>query len=329
MFGAAGSTRLGTIAGIPLRVHFSWFLALFLMTSSLSVELAPSAGRAAPLLALVTALVLFASLVAHELGHSLVARRRGVGVISITLFVFGGVASLESDPKRPRDELAIAIAGPLVSALVGAAALLLARAGLPPIVAAPLAWLGRVNVGIAVFNLLPGFPLDGGRILRGVLWAVRDDAYRATMGATRVGRAIAYGLITLGGARAVLGSVADGFWIALLGWFLLTAARSAALDAELRAALAHVRVADVMDPQLPLLGDRSMQPGVPTLDWRAPMLDAFGRMGSSPMAVVTDGGRIVGTVARDRIGAIIAAELERITARAGGGRPWKVRELPG
>lgn len=328
MPGGAGM-RLGTIAGIPLRVHFSWLIALFLMTSSLSVELAPSAGRAAPLLALVTALVLFASLVAHELGHSLVARRRGVGVTSITLFVFGGVASLESEPKRPRDELAIAIAGPIVSVIVGVSALLLSRAGLPPIAAAPLAWLGRVNVGIAVFNLLPGFPLDGGRILRGILWAMRDDAYRATLGATRVGRGIAYGLITLGVARAMLGAIGDGFWIALLGWFLLSAARSATLDAEVREALGRVSVTDVMVPEPPLLRSLAAHPEIPAFDWRTSMLDAFARMADAPFALITDGDRVVGILDRDHLAAIIRGEVERIAA-GGGGPRWTVRrELPG
>ncbi len=327
MFGGGGM-RLGAIAGIPLRVHFSWLIALALMTSSLSVELAPSAGRAAPVVALLTALVLFASLVAHELGHSLVARRRGVGVSAITLFVFGGVASLDAEPKRPRDELAIAVAGPVVSVLVGAGALLLARAGLPPILSAPLAWLGRVNLGIAAFNLLPGFPLDGGRILRGVLWAVRGDAYRATMGATRVGRGIAYGLITLGVVRALVGSIGDGFWIGLLGWFLLTAARSATLDAELRAALGHVRIGDVMIPEAPILRSMVQKPELPAFDWRSSMLDAFARLGDAPFALVTDGERVVGVVDREHLAAIVRTAALRISAEGGGTR-WARGAQPG
>lgn len=329
MPGGAG-VRLGTIAAIPLRVHFSWLIALFLMTSSLSVELAPTAGRASPVLALVTALVLFASLVAHELGHALVARARGVGVTAITLFVFGGVASLETEPKRARDELAIAVAGPLVSVVLGASALLLAHAGLPPILAAPLGWLGRVNVGIAIFNLLPGFPLDGGRILRSVLWALRKDAYRATIGATRVGRGIAYGLVTLGAARAMLGSIGDGFWIALLGWFLLSAARAATLDAEVRAALGRVCVTDVMIPEPPLLRSLAAHPEIPTVDRQTSMLDAFAHMADAPYALVTDGPQIVGIVAREDLAAIIAGQIERLGTGPGGGGPrWVRREQPG
>jgi Zn-dependent protease len=219
--------QLGTVARIPLRIHVSWLVALFLVASSLSVSLAPVAGAVAPLVALVTAVSLFAAVVAHELGHALVARRVGVSVSAITLFVFGGVASLEGEPKRPRDEVAIAIAGPIVSVAIAAGAFLVASLPLAPIASEPLRWLARVNAGIALFNLLPGFPLDGGRILRGALWAAWRDAYRATSAAAAVGRGIAYTMITLGVAGALLGWRGDGLWIALVGWFLLSAARAA------------------------------------------------------------------------------------------------------
>jgi Zn-dependent protease len=202
---ARAAMQVGTIARIPLRVHVSWLVALFLMTSSLSISLAESAGAFAPFVALVTAIALFASLVAHELGHALVARRCGVGVSAITLFVFGGVATLESEPRRPRDELAIASMGPIVSLVIAGVAASLAFVGathgLPAVIAEPLWWLARVNLGIAIFNLVPGFPLDGGRILRAAIWAVRRDAFTATMSAARIGRGIAYAMIALGVSR--------------------------------------------------------------------------------------------------------------------------------
>lgn len=219
--------QIGTVARIPLRIHLSWLVVLFLVTSSLSVSLAPVAGPFAPVVGLVTAMAFFAALVAHELGHALVARRVGVGVSAITLFVFGGVASLEGEPQRPRDELAIAIAGPIVSLVVAGVTFALSLLALPPVLVEPLRWLARVNAGIAVFNLLPGFPLDGGRVLRGILWAIWHDAYRATNTAARIGRGVAYAMITLGVGVAAFGFIGDGLWIGLVGWFLLSAARAA------------------------------------------------------------------------------------------------------
>jgi Zn-dependent protease len=218
--------QIGTVAGIPLRIHVSWVVVLFLVASSLSLSLAPTAGTFAPVVGLLTATAFFSALVAHELGHALVARRAGVGVSSITLFVFGGVASLDSEPQRPRDELAIAIAGPLVSVFIAVVAFALSLLALPPIVAEPLRWLARVNAGVAVFNLLPGFPLDGGRVLRGILWAVWRDPNRATATAAGVGRGIAYAMITVGVGVALFGFIGNGLWIGLVGWFLLSAARA-------------------------------------------------------------------------------------------------------
>jgi Zn-dependent protease len=238
---ARAAMDLGTVAGIPLRVHVSWIVALFFMTSSLSVELATSAGRFAPVLALGTVILLFAALVAHELGHALVARRCGVSVSAITLFVFGGAASLESEPRSARDELCIAVAGPLVSVALAVVTYGLARISPTPIVHDPLEWLARVNLGIALFNMLPGFPLDGGRILRAVLWAWRRDVFSATTRAARMGRGIAYGMISLGLARALLGWSIDGVWMALVGCFLLSAARAAVL------ALPRPAIADIVE----------------------------------------------------------------------------------
>lgn len=256
MNGAA--VQLGTIAGIRLRIHASWLLALFLATASLSVQLAPSSGRAAPAVGFVTALSLFASVVAHELGHALVARARGVGVSSITLFIFGGVASLESEPRRARDTIAIAIAGPLVSIALGIGALGVARSGmLPAIAGEPLGWLGRVNLGLAVFNLLPGLPLDGGQILQGVLWAWRGDRAQATLGASRAGRAIGWTFLLLGGARALFGTIADGLWIGFMGWFLLETARSYAEAASMRAALAGASIVDAITARYPIVDARA------------------------------------------------------------------------
>lgn len=248
---------LGSVAGIPLRVHASWLLALFLATTSLSVELRPVAARAAPALALLTALAFFASLVAHELGHALVARRRGINVSSITLFVFGGIASLEREATRARDAIAIAIAGPVVSIAIGAAALALGHSGLlPRIVAEPLTWLGRVNLGLAAFNLLPGLPLDGGHVLRGLWWMLRGDPLRATVGAARVGQAIGSLFLVLGIVRAIGGSFGDGLWVGFIGWFLVSMARGYADSARLRAALGSAPVSEAMARDYPYVDGR-------------------------------------------------------------------------
>jgi Zn-dependent protease len=289
----AATAQLGTIAGIRPQVHASWLVALLLLTVSLSVELAHSSGRAAPLVGLITALALFASVIAHELGHALVARARGVGVSSITLFVFGGIARLDGEPRRARDLIAIAVAGPLVSIGIGVGTLGLASSGLlPAALGEPVGWLGRVNLGLAVFNLLPGLPLDGGQILQGVLWALRGDRNRATIGAARAGRAIGWTLLVLAGARALFGTLGDGLWLGFLGWFLLAAARSSAETAALRTALEGAPVADAMSTRYPAVdGAASLSAYV------RGVIAADGRRAH----VVLRGGDIIGVATVERV----------------------------
>jgi Zn-dependent protease len=226
MKGRGDTIQIGSVARIPLRIHASWLVALFVVAASLSLSLVRSAGQLAPLVALVTVAALFAAVVAHEVGHALVARRAGIGVSGITLFVFGGVASLDEEPARPRDEIAIAIAGPIVSALLAVVAFVASRLPVPPIVAEPLLWLAQVNAGIAIFNLLPGLPLDGGCLVHGVLWTVWGDAHRAKIAAARAGRGIAYALFAFAAVRALSRSPGDALWIGLLGWFLLSTANA-------------------------------------------------------------------------------------------------------
>jgi Zn-dependent protease len=188
----------------------------------------------------------------HELGHSLTAQRLGVGVVSITLFVFGGVAQLRSEPKRPRDEVLIALAGPLVSIGLGLGFQAMAAAigeDSDGQWVAILSWLGRINTVLAVFNLVPGFPLDGGRVLRGLVWAVTGSFERATTVAAASGSMVAYTLILFGIATALLGGqVIGGLWLAFIGWFLLTAARATAGQVVIESILSRVRSDDVMEP---------------------------------------------------------------------------------
>jgi Zn-dependent protease len=246
--------RIGTMFGIPIFVHPSWLIALVLATLSLGSELAKVAGAFAPVVALVTALVFFASILAHELGHGVVAMRRGTQVRSITLFIFGGIAELGKEPERAIDELFIAAAGPLVSLLIAGGALAAAKAGvLSPVLAEPIAWLGRVNLGVAIFNCLPGFPLDGGRVARALLWMRSGDMMRATKTTAGMGRWIGYAIIVFAVLTALSVNVVSGVWIAFVGWFLVQAANAALIGVGLRSALQGLSVSRVICREPPVV----------------------------------------------------------------------------
>lgn len=208
--------RLGSIAGIELSVDYSWLLIFALVTFSLAQQLAGGGatelGIRVWIAAAAVSIVFFASILLHELGHSLTAQRLGIRVRSITLFLFGGVAELASEARRPRDEILVAVAGPLVSVslgliFLGLAGGLGAEGGL---LGAGLAWLGRINLLLATFNAVPGFPLDGGRVLRGILWAISGDFTRATRVAGACGAIFAWLLIAMGLLAAVLGGSWSG-----------------------------------------------------------------------------------------------------------------------
>jgi Zn-dependent protease len=246
-----GGLQIARVFGIPIHLHPTWFVVFLLVSLTLDATIAAQAPGVAPfhrwLAAGSTALLFFASILLHELGHSVLARRHHIPVRSITLFFFGGVAAIERDPPTPRAELEIAIAGPLVSGLL-ALAFMLAAGALATGAADALMfrWLARINLSVAVFNLLPGLPLDGGRVLRAWLWARSGDATRATRLSARVGQTFAYGLIGLGAAMALSGGNAmGGLWLAFIGWFLLTAAAASARQAEIEASLAGLRARDL------------------------------------------------------------------------------------
>jgi len=248
------SWRIGRVSGIDIAIDQSWLLIFFLISMSIAAQLAAShSGSSAPerwLTALVVACAFFASIVLHELGHSLVAQALGIRVRSITLFLFGGVAQLENEPRKPVHEIGIALAGPAVSFALGAS--FMALAGLrdeASLTSAALAWLGRVNLALGLFNLAPGFPLDGGRVLRGVVWAITGSFQRATRVAAASGAGIALllmlaGVISVFAARDLIG----GLWLVFLGWFLLSASRNAVGAMEVERILGSVRVADVLEP---------------------------------------------------------------------------------
>lgn len=241
---------VGRPFGIAVYLHISWFVIVGLISWSLARGYFPMRY---PELAAVTywvrgvsaTLLLFLSVLAHEYGHALVARRLGVKVESITLFIFGGVAALAEEPRTGGDELRIAAAGPLVS-LVAAGffyAVGLATTGTPEAVVRLLAHL---NLVLVAFNLVPAFPLDGGRILRAVLWS-RQGRVRATRTAVRIGTAFAYALILYGAVGLLAGQVGNGLWAILIGWFLRSASRSAYTQVSLEHAFAGVSVAEVAE----------------------------------------------------------------------------------
>jgi Zn-dependent protease len=249
------SLRLGRVAGIPVGAHWSVFVILALIAYVLAGSILPqaAAGRS-PLLywaiGVPTALVFLASLLAHEAAHALVARRRGVGVRSITLWMLGGVAQLEDDPPNARADLSIAAAGPLTSLAAGVVMLGAAEGAslvrAPTVAVAALAWIGATNVFLAAFNLLPGAPLDGGRVLRALVWMRSGDRGRGERVATGAGQVVGAGLAGAGVAQLIILGQTGGLWLMFIGWFLIWAAGAEARSRVVRQASIGVRVRDVM-----------------------------------------------------------------------------------
>lgn len=225
-----GTVPLGRIAGIPIGIDYSWFLVFALVTWTLATGYFPAEFGDWPpaeywIVGAATAVLFFASVLLHELGHSIVALRYRVPVRRITLFVFGGMAEIGAEPPRASAEFWIAIAGPVVSfALAGLfAAAVPTVAGSEPLTAL-VKYLAWTNGILAVFNLIPGFPLDGGRVFRALTWGLTGDLQRATRIAATLGRAVAIAFMALGVLRIVGGNTVGGLWIAFIGWFLMNAA---------------------------------------------------------------------------------------------------------
>lgn len=248
------SIRLGKIAGIEIGLHYSWFVVLALVSWSLASNLLPAnfpgwTPRAYWSTGVLAAFLLFASVLVHEMAHSLLARALGFSVGGITLFILGGVSSLKADSGRARDELAISGVGPLSSlAIAGIFALLfipLSDSDTP--VAAVVWYLGLINLLLALFNLLPAFPLDGGRMLRATVWGLTGDHRRATRIATLGGQAVGIGLMVLGAYQFISGNYFGGIWFAFIGWFLQNAAGQSQTETAVESGLRGVRVRDVMD----------------------------------------------------------------------------------
>ncbi|MBN1336680.1 MAG: site-2 protease family protein [Deltaproteobacteria bacterium] len=245
---------LGRWAGIQVGADGTWLIVFLLVTLSLSQRFAGSHPGWSPvhywILGIGTSALFFLSIILHEFGHSLTAIRLGVPVRSITLFIFGGVAALGGEPARPRDEFLIALAGPAVSLALGVIFWLVGLGlGQDTLLGETAHWLGVINLTLFAFNLIPGFPLDGGRVLRAALWAKKKSLARATTVAASIGSLVAYGFMAFGVLTALFGgNLFGGLWLAFIGWFLLSAARSSAVQTVAAEVLRRMRVADVMSP---------------------------------------------------------------------------------
>ena len=254
-----GSIRLGSLFGFEIRLDLSWFLVLCLTTWSLASGVFPTVYHFGPSmswsLGFIAALLLFASVLIHELSHALVARQHGIEVTRITLFLFGGVAQLKDEPNSPRAEFFIAGVGPLTSLALGAACLGLSLSfpvhGVLRPSAAVLNYLGIVNIALALFNLVPGFPLDGGRLLRSAIWHFTGSLREATRWASLFGQGFGYLMVGYGVFRVALAHDFSGLWMVFVGWFLSSAAQTAYQQLLLRRALSGVPVSDVMTNEVP------------------------------------------------------------------------------
>jgi Zn-dependent protease/CBS domain-containing protein len=263
------SVRVGRIAGIEVRLHWSLAIVFAVIVWTLASQVLPAivpdqVPSAYWIVSSTAGLLFYISLLSHEMGHALVARRLGVTVDGITLWLFGGVARLSGEAATPGIEARIAIAGPVVSlalALVFAAATFaLDVTGGPALIEGGSVWLAVANVTLLLFNLVPAFPLDGGRLLRAWLWQRRHDRYSATLGAAWLGRMSAFLMIGLGLLQLFIQGALSGLWLVLLGWFLMSAARREEAQVMMRGALGGLRVGDVMSR------DPTVAPGWITVD---------------------------------------------------------------
>ena len=249
--------KLGRIFGVAIGVHYRWNIIALLVTLSLrsqfGIDHPTWAASTTWIVAIITGLLFFVSILLHELSHAAVAKLRGIPVRGITLFALGGVAQIEKEAADAKSEFWMGIIGPITSVVIGVACLALAMLlawNLSAEPASPAAvmfmWLGYINIALGIFNMIPGFPLDGGRVLRAVVWWATGDSHRSTRIASKVGQLFAVGFILLGILRFFSGAGFGGLWIAFIGWFLLDASRASGAQVEITERLTGLRVGDVM-----------------------------------------------------------------------------------
>jgi Zn-dependent protease len=246
-----GNFSIGRFGGVEVRLHWSLLAVFVLIVWSLADGVLPSQNPGLSDgtyigVAIVAAVLFLASILLHELGHSWVARHEGIEVDSITLWIFGGVSEFKDRFANPGAEFRVAVSGPLVSIGLGALFVLMALAGLPSAADGAAAWLGYINLILAVFNLLPASPLDGGRVLHAALWRAKGDYAWATRVASEIGQGFGYLFIALGLAMFVFQGSFSGAWLAFIGWFLLQGAKAEARYAATEQALGGLHVRDLM-----------------------------------------------------------------------------------
>ncbi len=250
---SGGAWKIGSFMGIPIRVHFTWLIVFGLITWSLSTFYFPDAAPELPtvsywLKGVAASLLLFASVTLHELAHSVVARRYNLSIESITLFIFGGVAQTRGEPPHPKAEFRIAVAGPLSSLFLSALfyyAALHAAGGMRAL----FSYLAQINLILGIFNLIPGFPMDGGRMLRSFLWKRKKNYFHATHKTSGIGQKIAMLFIFLG-VFSLLANMPGGLWLMLIGWFLYSAAKAGCRQAGIEEILSGVKLRDIMEREL-------------------------------------------------------------------------------
>jgi Zn-dependent protease/CBS domain-containing protein len=312
-----GSFRLARVAGVPIGIHYSWFFIAAMIVFWLQRHFQatnPAWGSATVwLTAVVTGLLYFGAVLAHELSHALMAMAHGLPVRSITLFALGGLARIGGEAATARTEFLVAVVGPLTSYGIGIVCLSIAWSlgwsfddGSGSVAAAMIGWLGTINVILATFNLIPGYPLDGGRVLRAALWWSYGDSARATRTAARVGQVVAGLFITAGLLQFFIGMNFGGLWLAFIGWFLMVAAQATYAQARLGDALRDVRVADVMASDCAAVdADTTVQSLVD---------DLLLRTGRGCVVVKRDD-RLVGLITPDEVRTIARAEWTSMRAR--------------
>ena len=313
MFGG-GSIQLARVFGIRIGVDWSWFIVLFLIIWNLSGYYDDVTRSNAFALAVISALLFFLSILLHELGHAWVAIRNGIAIEGIDLWMFGGVAKLSKDSDSPGVEFRIAAAGPLVTLVIALVCFALGSAissgtdaldslqfnrNVTGATTAVLGYLVSINLLLLVFNLIPAFPLDGGRIARAIAWRLTGDRNRATRFAARLGRGGGYLMIGAGVAvYAFTGDFVGGIWLAFIGWFLAGAARSAEAQADFAGRIEHIRVADVMDAEPVAIPDSASLADAEH--------DFFLRYGWAWFPVTDSSGRLVGVVSREAVESVPA-----------------------
>jgi Zn-dependent protease/CBS domain-containing protein len=309
--------ELGKISGIEIGLHYSWFIIAALIVFSLGEHLRqvnPNWDTSQIwVAALFTAGLFFVSLLLHELSHSLVAQARGLKVTAITLFALGGVSQIEDDSTDAKTEFWVAIAGPIASLIVGFVCLAIAAAlgwqhsGEPRTgVTAVLVWLGYINIVLAVFNMIPGFPLDGGRVLRSIVWAITKNADGSTRIAARVGEVVAFLFILDGIWQFFAGAGFNGLWIAFIGWFLMDAAKASYVQVEIAAAFRGIRVSEVMSHDCVIVNR-----GMSLLEFVETHLLKTGQR----CFAVEDHGCLVGLITPRDVGAIPRERWDNTTVR--------------